>query len=150
MSAQDNIRRLVAHHSSAWEKDSHGDLRLPTLESLIRKHTLPEPDGNGWSDVGYHWVIDRLGTIHVCRPITKQPAAHKPHNAGSLAVCAIGWNGREGFPHWGWTDVQKSALQRVLDSCRGLFGDDLEWCGHRDLRQTSTLCPGLNVRELLR
>ena len=142
---QERIERLVFHHSAAWEIG--GEVALPTVEQLTELHI-----GKGWSGVGYHWIVDRGGFIHWGRSLELQPAAHKPHNANSLAVCAIGWNGPTApRPDWGWTVSQIASLQTVLDWCRlAPWGRTMDWRGHRDLDRTSTECPGLHIEEVLR
>ena len=141
---QERIERLVFHHSAAWEIG--GEVQLPTVEQLIELHI-----GKGWSGVGYHWIVDRAGVIHYGRALSSQPAAHKPHNGNSWAVCAIGWNGpSQPDPTWGWTGSQIGALQSILEACRVVCGGALPWFGHRDLERTSTECPGLFIEEVLR
>lgn len=46
--------------------------------------------GNGWNDIGYHYVIYRDGTIHRGRPVEQAGAHTKGHNANSIGVCYIG------------------------------------------------------------
>lgn len=46
--------------------------------------------GNGWNDIGYHYVIYRDGTIHKGRPVEQAGAHTKGHNANSIGICYIG------------------------------------------------------------
>jgi len=46
--------------------------------------------GNGWRDIGYHFVVYRNGDVMPGRPIA-QPGAHcAGHNAHSIGVCYVG------------------------------------------------------------
>ena len=40
--------------------------------------------GRGWSDIGYHYVIQLDGTIDYGRPISRQGAHTKNHNSDSI------------------------------------------------------------------
>ena len=68
-------------HCSASDNPDHDDI------ATIRAWHV---DGNGWSDVGYHWFIRRDGTREAGRKLERIPAAQAGHNVGSLAVCLHG------------------------------------------------------------
>jgi len=44
----------------------------------------------GWSDIGYHYVIYRDGSIHLGRPIGQVGAHVENHNTGSAGVVYVG------------------------------------------------------------
>ena len=44
----------------------------------------------GWSDIGYHYVVYRDGTIHEGRPVTLKGAHTEGHNTGTIGCCYIG------------------------------------------------------------
>ncbi|MEM7229874.1 MAG: peptidoglycan recognition family protein [Planctomycetota bacterium] len=46
--------------------------------------------GRGWGDIGYHYAVDRAGTVWACRPIQYQGAHVKHHNAGNVGILALG------------------------------------------------------------
>ena len=68
-------------HCSASDNPDHDDI------ATIRAWHV---DGNGWSDIGYHYFIRRDGTEQAGRPSDRIPAAQAGHNAGSLAICLHG------------------------------------------------------------
>lgn len=52
----------------------------------IRKYHMSK----GWIDCGYHYVIQRDGTLQEGRPIDVEPASAKGHNIDVAAICLIG------------------------------------------------------------
>lgn len=46
--------------------------------------------GNGWRDIGYHYVIYLDGSVHRGRPENRVGAHCTGHNANSMGVCYIG------------------------------------------------------------
>ena len=88
------IKKIIVHCSDS----DFGD-----AETIRRWHTDPKPKGNGWLDIGYHFVIlngvrehgqeyDPAldGFFELGRDI-ELPGAHcKWHNADSIGVCLIG------------------------------------------------------------
>ena len=47
-------------------------------------------NGNGWSDIGYHYVIKRNGLVEAGRPVSISGAHAKGHNADSIGICLVG------------------------------------------------------------
>jgi N-acetylmuramoyl-L-alanine amidase len=59
--------------------------------AAIRKyHMAPPPNGRGWHDIGYHFVIDQDGTPELGRHEEIIGAHCEGHNADSLGICLIG------------------------------------------------------------
>lgn len=44
----------------------------------------------GWSDIGYHYVVYRDGSVHVGRPIGQVGAHVSGHNTGSIGIVYVG------------------------------------------------------------
>ena len=59
-------------------------------ETIREWHTLPKPKGRGWSDIGYHWVIRRNGTVEAGRSEERAGAHAKGYNQDSIGICLIG------------------------------------------------------------
>ena len=69
---------------------------------------------NGWSDVGYHFIITRSGELQKARSEEYQ-GAHAPKvNFRSLAVCLIG--GTDNKQQWenNFTDEQFTTLKSLI------------------------------------
>lgn len=97
---------------------------------------------NGWSDIGYHWVIRRGGTIDVGRDEEIQGAHARGHNADSIGVCMVGGINDAGDPDCNFTADQWAALEAVVRSALDQYGD-LQIIGHRDVSTKD--CPCFDV-----
>jgi len=102
-------------------------------------------DGNGWNDIGYHYVIRRKGQIESGRPTEIQGAHVRGHNDDSIGICLVGGMAEDteqaesNFTRWQW-----NALATLLENLEVRFGR-MDVCGHRDLDQ-SKACPCFNVK----
>ena len=78
------INKIIIHCADTpeWRDDKAADIK--------RWHTLPPPKGNGWKDIGYHYVIDLDGTIEPGRPIEQAGSHCSGHNADSIGICYVG------------------------------------------------------------
>ena len=123
------INKLIVHCS-----DTPND-RDVTVEDIRDWHV----NGNGWSDIGYHYVIDRDGRVHSGRPVRIAGAHCRGHNADSIGVCLVG---RDQFEDW-----QFDALRKLYASLLGIF-TKIKPFGHRDFTDTKT-CPNFEVKEVL-
>ncbi len=105
----------------------------------------------GFSDVGYHYVIRRDGTIETGRPHTRPGAHARGYNRNSLGICLVGGvkQGSVGTAEANFTPAQYLTLQTLLDDLSTQY-PDAEILGHRDLPGVSKACPSFDVREWLR
>jgi len=130
---------ILIHHSAGIDT---GKL---DAAGIFKYHTDPKPKGKGWAAIGYHWIIDGEAILYVGRQIPAT-GAHAPPNSGRLGVCVIGDNTD---PKECWTGEQVVMLKQVIEAV-GLL---MPWIavvdGHRDIMPGHTVCPGLNVRNLL-
>ena len=66
-----------------WRKGDSSEQRVAAIRQMhIRER--------GWRDIGYHWLIDRDGTILPGRKETEIGAHVAGHNTGSLGVSLFG------------------------------------------------------------
>jgi len=73
------IQKLIIHCADTPPNMDVG------AEEIRRWHV----EGNGWSDIGYHYVIRRCGLIETGRD-ESTPGAHvRGHNTGSIGVCMV-------------------------------------------------------------
>lgn len=105
-------------------------------------------EGNGWSDIGYHYVIRRNGTVESGRDldgdgdIEEETGAHVyGHNRGTLGICMVG-----GKPDCNYTAAQWASLGWLVRDIlkRHGLGVDVVY-GHRDLDSSKT-CPQFDAR----
>ncbi len=114
-----------------------------TFAELRHQHML-----RGEHDIGYHYVIERDGSIIPGRP-HDMPGAHASgYNRHSLGICMIG--GRKGKTNKtedNFTVAQKAALLDLLTTLWCTPGQQPEVVGHGDLDGVTHGCPGFNVKE---
>lgn len=114
------ITDIVVHCTASRE-----DVAM-TVEDIRRIHKA-----NGWSDIGYHYVIDHLGQRHEGRDVDISGAHVSGHNAHSIGVVYVGGLDKHGTPKDTRTDAQKAALLSLLLDLRRLY-PDAKIRGHRD------------------
>ena len=98
----------------------------------------------GWSDIGYHYIIKRDGTIEEGRPLDKIGAHCKGHNKNSIGIAYVGGRGDNDKPEDNRTVAQKKTLAAL---CINLQAEhqDAEIKGHNEL--SSKACPSFDVQE---
>lgn len=132
------IDRIIIHcaDTPAGRDDTVADIR--------RWHTLPPPRGNGWKDVGYHYIIRLDGTIELGRP-ESEPGAHtQGYNAHSIGVCYVGGKSADGsHPEDTRTPQQKEALVKLLSDLKARY-PKASIFGHRDLN-SGKACPSFDA-----
>jgi len=131
------INQIIIHCSdSPYGRDDRA-------ADIKRWHTAPPPRGNGWKDIGYHYIIDLDGTVEHGRLIS-QPGAHcYGHNAHSIGVCYIGGRDVDGNPADTRTPEQKSSLLKLLANLINMYGCKI--AGHRDLDNKKE-CPCFDAK----
>jgi N-acetylmuramoyl-L-alanine amidase len=135
------IRKIVIHCTDSPDNVDIG------VKEIFRWHTMPPPQGRGWSDIAYHEVVRRDGTIEVGRFENgdsilegKEIGAHvKGHNSDSLGIC---WVGKIHM-----TKAQRTSLLRLVSHKRKLHGIPVEnVLGHYELAPGKT-CPNIDMDD---
>ena len=129
-----DLNRIILHCSATREGK---DFSVDTIRDWHVK-------GNGWSDIGYHWVIRLDGSIEVGRPLEKSGAHTKGHNKDSVGVCYIGGCDADGKPKDTMNPEQEKAWRMIVLSLRTLYGD-LTIHGHNEFANKA--CPSFTVKE---
>lgn len=98
----------------------------------------------GWSDVGYHYLIQLDGTIQKGRELHYCGAHTRGHN-NSVGIAYVGGLGPDNkTPQDTMTTAQEEALYYLVRSLRLVFGQ-LELTGHNDYANKA--CPSFKVSE---
>jgi hypothetical protein len=126
------INTIVVHHSASAS--------YVTADTIRKWHMA-----RGWSDIGYHVVIEQYGRMVSGRSFDIPGAHVKGSNSDSLGICVVGDNTK---PAGGWSLGQIESLITVLDILSITFPEAVVM-GHRDMPDAATECPGLDVRKLL-
>ena len=102
---------------------------------------------NGWSDIGYHWVIRRNGQIEQGRDESISGAHVAGHNQDSIGVCMVGgMKQSEPKPDCNFTLAQWVALVSLLEELRNRY-PGAEISGHRDWAARD--CPTFDAKQLM-
>ena len=100
--------------------------------------------GNGWKDIGYHFVIDLDGTIEIGRPVEMKGAHTTNHNAYTIGICYVGGL-QYGKPADTRTDAQKKSLRELVNVLKSCFPEINLVSGHRDYANKA--CPCFDARK---
>jgi N-acetyl-anhydromuramyl-L-alanine amidase AmpD len=131
------INCIVVHHSGT----DQGNVQI-----FRDYHT----NVNGWSDVGYHYVIcngkgGKDGEVQPGRDLMFSGAHCIPRNLDSIGICLVG-----NFQNTHPTEAQLSSLKKLcLELCQKYTIPHAYVFGHRECDE-GTECPGdkFNVQEL--
>lgn len=132
------INKIIVHCSATPEGK---DFTVDDIRSWHKQ--------KGWSDIGYHYVVYRDGSVHVGRDVNRQGAhcADNNGNIGSIGVCYIGGCARDGKTVKDTrTDAQKTALLNLLIDLKKLYPHAVI-LGHRDLDKHGKLCPSFDAKK---
>ena len=128
------IKKIIVHCADTPEG------RDDRAADIKRWHT----EERGWSDIGYHYVVDLDGTIEPGRPVEKAGAHCTGHNADSIGVCYIGGCDKKMQPKDTRTDAQKASLLLLLKYLVAKY-PGVTIYGHRDFANKS--CPSFDAKK---
>ena len=131
------ITEIIVHCTATPEGKDY------TVEDIRKWHTAKPPQGRGWSDIGYHYVIDRKGHILPGRDVDIIGAHCEGHNAHSIGVVYIG-GVLNGKPKDTRTLAQKAGLIRCLTELKSMY-PQAKIYGHRDFSRKE--CPCFNAKQ---
>lgn len=94
----------------------------------------------GWSDIGYHYVIKKDGTVEEGRSMRRIGSHVRGKNTGSIGICWVG--GYDGVDDR--TDAQKKSLIELVKALRHDYGK-LTVHGHNEFSSKS--CPNFDVSK---
>ena len=103
-----NIRELIVHCSATPEGKDY------SVDTIRQWHLQ-----RGFSDIGYHYVIYRDGSIHIGRDESIIGAHCTGHNTNSIGICYIGGCASDGItPKDTRTEAQKNSLLKLLSELK--------------------------------
>lgn len=128
------INEIIVHCSATAEGKDF------TVADIKKWHLA-----RGFSDVGYHYVIYRDGTIHKGRDESKIGAHCTGHNAHSIGVCYIGGCASDGkTPKDTRTEKQKTSLLSLLRELKKKY-PKASIHSHKDY--TNKACPSFDATK---
>ena len=123
------INKIIIHCSATREGQD------VTAADIRRWHVA----GNGWSDIGYHFVIRLDGTIELGRPIAQVGAHCTGQNQNSIGICYVGGLDHNLRPKDTRTEAQKCALCDLLRVLLRIF-PTATIHGHNDFAAKACPC----------
>lgn len=126
--------RVTLHHSD-------GRFTKSLAESLAEARFIQQfhQEGRGWSDVGYHYLVDPLGNILEGRPLGTLGAHTLSNNEGNVGIVLLGaYHPPRGDQATAAQLAAVASIGRFLVRRFGVDPDSLK--GHRDYKKTD--CPG--------
>jgi hypothetical protein len=136
--------RLTIHHTTGPNK-IYGPLGVKSIQTFHQRD-------RGWSDIGYHFLVDQDGKIYEGRPERTIGAHVANQNSGNLGISLMGdFSSGKGDP----TDAQFKATAHLIKHLTKKYNIQVNRTlikGHGE--RMATDCPGHNVLkrfdELLR
>jgi hypothetical protein len=134
------INEIIVHCTATrpewmWNK--------PTSEKVAEVRRWHVVD-NGWKDIGYHFLIDRDGTVAKGRPIEQIGAHTMDHNAGTIGISLFGGYGSaaNGKFEDSFTELQNAALHALIVRLMAIY-KIAKVSGHN--QYAAKACPGFYV-----
>lgn len=145
-----NLTEIIVHCSATKPHWMDNKPTSDKVAEIRRWHTDPKPDGRGWSDIGYHWIIDRDGTVLSGRSMFRDGAHVKGRNKGTVGICLLGGFGssENDGPHDNYTPSQLAALRMLIADLQGEYPSITKVSGHNEY--AAKACPGFRVQQWLK
>jgi peptidoglycan hydrolase-like protein with peptidoglycan-binding domain len=139
------VHEIVVHCSATRPEWMAGRGLADQVAEIRHWHV----DGNGWNDIGYHWLIGRDGQLMSGRSETTIGAGVAGHNAGVIHICLIGGFGSaETDPfNRNFTSRQDLALRQQIEGI-SMRTKITRISGHNEY--AAKACPGFNVSDFLK
>lgn len=132
---------LVIHHTAGAAPRAHRGAEENEMRSLQRQHQR----SNGWSDIGYNYVIMPSGRVYEGRGFETIGAHTKNHNTGTIGVSFAGNY-----------DTKRPTLRSItaylllVRALRRKGARINRITGHRFMPNQATACPGRYLVKRLR
>lgn len=128
------IDRIILHCSATPEGKDY------TVEQIRQWHLA-----RNFSDVGYHFVIYRDGSVHRCRPVGQVGAHTKGYNTHSIGICYIGGMTADNkMPKDTRTEAQRFALINLVGELKECYPSATVH-GHNEFANKA--CPSFIVKN---
>ena len=129
-----NIKELIVHCSATPEGKDY------SVDTIRQWHLQ-----RGFSDIGYHYVIYRDGSIHIGRDESIIGAHCTGHNTNSIGVCYIGGCASDGkTPKDTRTLQQKASLLSLLKTLKIKYPNAKIYPHYKFAAKA---CPSFNAEE---
>ena len=139
-----HIDTIVIHCTATRPDWWSGKTSQQKVDEVRRWHV----EDRGWSDIGYHYLIDRDGTLVEGRPLERTGAHAKGYNTGSVGISLFGGHGGNVSDQFedNFTEDQDRALRELIDTLKADH-PITKTIGHNEV--SSKACPTFVVRGWL-
>ena len=136
------INEVIIHCTATRPEWRAGDTTSAKVAEVKNWHVR----NNGWSDIGYHFLIDRDGTRATGRPLERTGAHVKGKNTGTIGVALFGGHGSSETDQFSdnFTPEQDAELRKLLSDLGERF-PITRISGHN--QYAAKACPGFTVSE---
>ena len=134
------INEIIVHCTATRSDWWAGRAMADKVQEVRRWHV----DDNKWSDIGYHWLIDRDGSIMPGRPMARAGAHTKGRKKHTIGIALFGGHGsseRDSFTA-NFTQEQDASLRALIGDMKSRYGP-LAVNGHNQFAKKA--CPGFDV-----
>ena len=131
------VNRITVHHEGMPDPVYFTDYntcraRMELIRSSHRRR--------GWSDIGYHYVVDRAGRLWEARSIAYQGAHVRDNNEHNVGVMCMG-----NFDIQQPSEAQLRTLARTVQQIRQYYRvSESRIYTHQEINPTA--CPGRNMQ----
>jgi N-acetyl-anhydromuramyl-L-alanine amidase AmpD len=132
------VKSITIHHEG-WDPFWATDFS-ETAERVERVRSGHR--GRGFSDIGYHYIIDREGRVWEGRSIRYQGAHVSGHNEGNLGIMCLG-----NFDEQAPTAKQLAALSKQVKTMMARYRVPTRRVyTHQEWSDAKTACPGRSLQ----
>ncbi|MFE3838731.1 N-acetylmuramoyl-L-alanine amidase [Pseudogemmobacter sonorensis] len=137
------ITEIILHCTATRPDWWAGRTSAEKLAEVRRWHVT----GNGWRDIGYHYLIDRDGTVVPGRPLEQTGAHVAGRNTGTIGISLFGGHGSAASDAFSdhFTPEQDRALRALVQDLRRRFPAVARVSGHN--QYAAKACPGFSVPQ---
>nr|KAG5698049.1 hypothetical protein BaRGS_016697 [Batillaria attramentaria] len=128
---------VFIHHSGAGSECFDQAKCSQITRGAQNYYMADPPQGHGWSDLGYNFMVGEDGNAYEVRGWTAVGAHTKGYNNNGIAICVIG-DFTNHAPNAAAQNTVKQLIQCGLDN--HMISPHYTLKGHRDVGQTA--CPG--------
>lgn len=134
MSQMRQINKIIIHCTATPEGQN------VTTEQIRRYHMHDRQ----FADIGYHFVIELDGSVHIGRPIDRQGAHCFGYNQDSIGIAYVGGLDKNGNSKDTRTPEQKASLIALVKKLKAQYPHATVH-GHNEFAKKD--CPCFNVQK---
>ena len=134
------IREIIVHCAATRPSWMQGQSLANKVAEITRWHKA-----RGWSDIGYHFIIDRSGAVAKGRAVSRTGAHVSGRNSQTIGICLLGGHGstqNDAFRD-NYTQAQDTALRELIAQLKSEHPNIKTVSGHNQF--SAKACPGFSV-----